>query len=187
MKTIVVQTSKLFKDIGILIIMLGLLLSFTQLVKFAVLVTQDISELSGKFSYEKESIERGSDYYVYNTRTMTRNMEHSIELNTQAENLSNQIQSGQLTFVALAIAMFFAFFTLYFFLDFLIMYTIKFQPWSVIFLLLSFIFSVFYFQMVDLKETGNSICFMFTTMISIIVGVVLIAYILIFPNNIRIE
>ena len=185
MNIIIARTKSVFKDISISILMLGLLMVFTKLVKFVVLITQDIGNLSDKFSNEMESINRGSHYYIYNTLNMTRSMESSSELNTQAENLSNQIQSGQFTFVALAIIIIIAFVILYFSIDFLIEYTNKYKPWSVIFLLLAFVFSVFYLEISDLRETGNGMCFMFTTLISIITGTVLIGYTLIFPNYSR--
>lgn len=182
MKTILLRTPSVFKDLVISILMLGLLLAFTKLVKFVVLMAQEFGDLTEQFSYEKETLNRTSQYYVYNTSTMTRRLESSFELNTEAENLSNQIQSGQMMFVTLAILMLFAFVILYFSLDFLIEYTRKFKPWSIIFLLAAFIFSVVYIEFTDLRETGNGICFMFTTMISLITGIILIGYTLIFPN-----
>ena len=185
MNILIARTTSVFKDIAISILMLGLLLAFTKLVKFVVLLSQDIGNLSEQFSYEKESIDRGSNYYVYNTATMTRSMESSSELNNQAESLSNQIQSGQFTFVALAIIIMIAFVVLYFTIDFLIEYTHKYTPWSIIILLLAFVSSVFYLEISDLRETGNGICFMFTTLISIITGTVLIGYTLIFPKYSR--
>ncbi len=57
----------------------------------------------------------------------------------------------------------------------------------IILLLLTFVSSVFYIEIADLKETGNGICFLFTTMISIIKGIILIGYTPIFPNYIRSE
>ena len=187
MNTIIIKTTSVFKDIAISILMLGLLLAFTKLVKFVVLLSQDIGSLSEQFSYEKESIDRGSNYYVYNTSTMTRSVASSNELNTEAESLSTQIHGGQMTFVALVIIMLFAFVILYFSIDFLIEYTHKFKPWSIIVLLLVFVFSVFYLEIKDLQETGNGMCFMFTTMISLITGIVLIGYTLIFPNYSRLN
>lgn len=180
MKTILLRTPSVFKDLAISILMLGLLLAFTKLVKFVVLLAQDFGDLTEQFSYEKETLNRTSHYLV-NTQT-GRKWETSFELNTQAENLSSQIQSGQMMFVTLAILMFFAFVILYFSLDFLIEYTRKFKPWSIIFLLVAFTFSVVYIEFTDLRETGNGICFMFTTMISLITGIILIGYTLIFPN-----
>jgi len=185
MNTLIARTTSVLKDIAISILMLGLLLTFTKLVKFVVLLFQDIGNLSDKFSNEMESVKRGSKYYVYHTSTMTRSMESSSELNNQAESLSNQIQSGQFNLLVFATVILIVFITLYFSIDFLIQYTNKYKPWSIILMLLTFIFSVFYLEISDLRETGNGICFMFTTLIGIITGTVLIGYTLIFPNYTR--
>jgi F0F1-type ATP synthase assembly protein I len=165
--------------------MLGLLLAFTKLIKYFVLTIQEFSYLSGQFSNETEAIDRGAKYIV-NTPTGYK-IQFSSELNSSAESLSNQIQNSHLMFATLILFTFISLVLLYFTLDFLIDKVRKFKPWSIILLLVSFTACVLYIEFLDLKETGNGVCFMFTTMISIITGIVLIGYTLIFPNYVKYE
>jgi len=174
------KKSMFFRDFTVSALMLGLLMSFSKLVKFVVLLIQDLVSLSNAFDNELEAIERGSKYIV---RTKTgSHWEVSNELNNTVEALSNQISSSQ---ISIALFLFFslvAFVILYFALDFLIEYTNKFKPWSIILLLSTFVSSVFYLEFTDLYYSGNGYAFMFTATISIVTGILLVGYSLIFPN-----
>ncbi|MFZ4796250.1 MAG: hypothetical protein ACOYMA_02080 [Bacteroidia bacterium] len=175
-----VKLISFLKDFFITFLMLGLLISFTKLIKFIVLVYQEFVMLNEQFSYEKETINRTS-HYIINTPNV-RKWETSFELNNQAESLSNQVQGSQILLFLVAIFSLLSLIILYFSIDFLLEYTNKFKPWSIVFLMLAFLISVLYIEITDLKETGNCFCFMFTTIISLISGMVLIGYTLIFPN-----
>jgi hypothetical protein len=168
------------RDLAISTLMLGLLIAFTKLVKFVVLLMQELGSLTQSFLNEKDTIKRGSKFIVYTPNG--RRWEESFELNNTAEQLSSQINSNELTIFILILFSLIAFVALYFALDYLIDCTNKFKPYSIILLLLSFVSSVFYLEITDLHETGNGVCFLFTTTISIITGIVLIGYTLIFPN-----
>lgn len=180
-----VKVKSVFIDLTVSTIMLGLLMAFTKMVKFVTLFIQEFNSIREQFSNEKESIDRGSRYAV-NTNN-GKKWDQSFELNNTAENLSNQIQSNQLMFLIILIISLLIFVALYFAIDFLIEYTNKFKPWSIALLLITFVANVFYLEITDLKETGNGICFMFTTIISIITGIILIGYTLIFPNYRHVE
>jgi hypothetical protein len=180
-----IKVKSVFIDLTVSTIMLGLLMAFTKMVKFVTLFIQEFNTIREQFSNEKESIDRGSSYVVNTING--KKWEHNYELNNTAENLSNQIQSNQLMFFIILIISLLIFVALYFAIDFLIEYTNKFKPWSIALLLITFVSSVFYLEITDLKETGNGICFMFTTMISIIAGIILIGYTLIFPNYRQVE
>ena len=180
-----IKVKSVFIDLTVSTIMLGLLMAFTKMVKFVTLFIQEFNSIREQFSNEKESIDRGSSYVVNTING--KKWEHNYELNNTAENLSNQIQSNQLMFFIILIISLLIFVALYFAIDFLIEYTNKFKPWSIALLLITFVSSVFYLEITDLKETGNGICFMFTTMISIIAGIILIGYTLIFPNYRQVE
>lgn len=169
-----------FRDMAISTLMLGLLLAFSKMVKFVVVLVQDLLSLSNSYNQEMETIERGSKYIV---RTKTGSYwEVSHEITNTAEMLSSQISSSQLSIIIFLFVAVIAFVVLYFALDFLIEYTNKFKPWSIILLLVTFVSSVIYLEFTDLYYSGNWYCFMFTTIISIVTGLVLVGYTLIFPN-----
>lgn len=170
-----------FKNLSVSTLMLGLLLAFTQLVKFIVLMVQEFFQLSDQYGYEQETISRTSQYYVYNYAKNTRKLESSHELTNAAEQLGEQMSEHRLQFAIFGIVI------LYFALDYLIDFTRRFRPWSIILLLVAFVSSVIYIEFIDLRCTGNGYAFMFTTLISIITGIVLIGYSLIFPNYMKQE
>lgn len=179
------RVRSVFIDLLVATILLGLLMAFTKLVKFIVLFIQEFNAIREQFSNEKETIDRTSRYVVNTVNG--KKWESNFELSNTAENLSSQIQSNQFLFFVIIFIALLIFVALYFAIDFLIEYTNKFRPWSIILLPITFISSVFYLEITDLKETGNGICFMFTTMISIISGIILIGYTLIFPNYRQVE
>lgn len=179
------RVRSVFIDLLVAIILLGLLMAFTKMVKFIVLFIQEFNAIREQFSYEKETIDRTSRYIVNTVNG--KKWESNFELSNTAESLSGQIQNNQFLFLVIIFIALLIFIALYFAIDFLIEYTNKFKPWSIILLLITFISSVFYLEITDLKETGNGICFMFTTMISIVSGLILIGYTLIFPNYRQVE
>lgn len=170
------------KNLSVSALMLGLLLAFTQLVKFIVLSVQDFLQLSEQYGNEQETISRTSQYFVYNYATNTRKLESSNELTTTAEQLGEQMSDQRLQFLVFGLFSIIGIVILYFALDYLIDYTRRFRPWSIILLLITFVSSVIYIEFIDLRKSGNGYAFMFTTLISIITGIVLIGYSLIFPN-----
>lgn len=174
-----------FIDLFVATILLGLLMAFTKTVKFVVLFIQEFNSIREQFSNEKETLDRTSRYVVNTVNG--KKWESNFELSNTAESLSSQIQNNQFLFFVIIFIALLIFVVLYFTIDFLIEYTNKFRPWSIALLLVAFISSVFYLEITDLKETGNGICFMFTTMISIISGIILIGYTLIFPNYRQVE
>jgi hypothetical protein len=179
------RVRSVFIDLLVAIILLGLLMAFTKMVKFIVLFIQEFNAIREQFSNEKETIDRTSRYIVNTVNG--KKWESNFELSNTAESLSGQIQNNQFLFLVIIFIALLIFVALYFAIDFLIEYTNKFSPWSIILLLINFISSVFYLEITDLKETGNGICFMFTTMISIVSGLILIGYTLIFPNYRQVE
>lgn len=179
------RVRSVFIDLLVAIILLGLLMAFTKMVKFIVLFIQEFNAIREQFSNEKETIDRTSRYIVNTVNG--KKWESNFELSNTAESLSGQIQNNQFLFLVIIFIALLIFVALYFAIDFLIEYTNKFRPWSIILLLITFISSVFYLEITDLKETGNGICFMFTTMISIVSGIILIGYTLIFPNYRQVE
>ncbi len=179
------RVRSVFIDLLVAIILLGLLMAFTKMVKFIVLFIQEFNSIREQFSNEKETIDRTSRYIVNTVNG--KKWESNFELSNTAESLSGQIQNNQFLFLVIIFIALLIFVALYFAIDFLIEYTNKFSPWSIILLLITFISSVFYLEITDLKETGNGICFMFTTMISIVSGIILIGYTLIFPNYRQVE
>jgi NADH:ubiquinone oxidoreductase subunit 3 (subunit A) len=179
------RVRSVFIDLLVATILLGLLMTFTKLVKFIVLFIQEFNAIREQFSNEKETIDRTSRYIVNTVNG--KKWESNFELSNTAESLSGQIQNNQFLFLVIIFIAFLIFIALYFAIDFLIDYTNKFKPWSIFLLLITFISSVFYLEITDLKETGNGICFMFTTMISIVSGLILIGYTLIFPNYRQVE
>ena len=179
------RVRSVFIDLLVAIILLGLLMAFTKMVKFIVLFIQEFNAIREQFSYEKETIDRTS-LYIVNT-VNGKKWESNFELSNTAESLSGQIQNNQFLFLVIIFIALLIFVALYFAIDFLIEYTNKFKPWSIILLLITFISSVFYLEITDLKETGNGLCFLFTTMISIVSGLILIGYTLIFPNYRQVE
>ena len=179
------RIKSVFIDLLVAIILLGLLMAFTKMVKFIVLFIQEFNAIREQFSNEKETIDRTSRYIVNTVNG--KKWESNFELSNTAESLSGQIQNNQFLFLVIIFIALLIFVALYFAIDFLIEYTNKFRPWSIILLLITFISSVFYLEITDLKETGNGICFMFTTMISIVSGLILIGYTLIFPNYRQVE
>ena len=170
------------KNLSVSTLMLGLLLAFTQLVKFIVLLVQEYIQLNDQFSFEQETISRTSQYYVYNLLRNTRRLESSHELTTTAQQLSEQMSEQKLVFLVLGVLSIIGFVILYFALDYLIDFTRRYRPWSILVLLIAFTISVIYIEFIDLRSSGNGYAFMFTTLISIITGIVLIGYSLIFPN-----
>ncbi len=179
------RVRSVFIDLLVATILLGLLMAFTKLVKFIVLFIQEFNAIREQFSNEKETIDRTSRYIVNTVNG--KKWESNFELSNTAESLSDQIQNNQFLFLVIIFIALLIFIALYFAIDFLIEYTNKFKPWSIVLLLITFISSVFYLEITDLKETGNGICFMFTTMISIVSGLILIGYTLIFPNYRQVE
>jgi ABC-type multidrug transport system fused ATPase/permease subunit len=174
-----------FKNLSVSTLMLGLLLAFNQLVKYIVLLVQNFLQLTDQYGYEQETISRTSQYYVYNYAKNTRKLESSHELTGAAEQLGEQMSEQKLQFVVLGIFSIIGIVVLYFALDYLIDFTRRFRPWSIILLLVAFVSSVIYIEFIDLRSTGNGYAFMFTTLISIITGMVLIGYSLIFPNYMK--
>jgi len=181
------QITLVLKNLSVSTLMLGLLLAFTQLVKFMVLLIQDIVNLSEQYGFEQETISRTSKYYVYNTFKNARTINYSNELTTAAEQINEQLTNQRILFTVLIMLSAFGFVLLYFALDYLIDFTRRYRPWSILVLLLTFVISVFYIEITDLKRSGNGYAFMFTTLISIITGIVLIGYSLIFPNYSKVE
>jgi hypothetical protein len=179
------RVRSVFIDLLVATILLGLLMAFTKLVKFIVLFIQEFNAIREQFSNEKETINRTSRYIVNTVNG--KKWESNFELSNTAESLNGQIQNNQFLFLVIIFIALLIFIALYFAIDFLIEYTNKFKPWSIVLLLITFISSVFYLEITDLKETGNGICFMFTTMISIVSGLILIGYTLIFPNYRQVE
>jgi hypothetical protein len=178
-----VKTNKLnfaLFDFIILTLMLGLLLAFSKMVKFAVVLVQKIIRLTSNLNEEMETIERGSNHKVF-----TKNgyyYEKSEELNNTALFLNKQIEDNQITLLLFLLVILFVFVILYFALDFLLGFAHKFKPWSVVLLVVTFIASVLYFEFEDLRSTGDGFTFMFSTIISIITGTILVGYSLIYPN-----
>ncbi len=170
------------KNLSVSTLMLGLLLAFTQLVKFIVLLVQEYIQLNDQYGFEQETISRTSQYYVYNYIKNTRRLESSHELTTTAQQLSEQMSEQKLVFLVLGVLSIIGFVILYFALDYLIDFTRRYRPWSILVLLIAFTISVIYIEFIDLRSSGNGYAFMFTTLISIITGIVLIGYSLIFPN-----
>ena len=181
------QISIGLKNLSVSTLMLGLLLAFTQLVKFIVLLVQEYIQLNDQFGFEQETISRTSQYYVYNLVKNTRRLESSHELTTTAQQLSEQMSEQKLLFLVLGILSIIGFVILYFALDYLIDFTRRYRPWSILVLLIAFVISVIYIEFIDLRNNGNGYAFMFTTLISIITGIVLIGYSLIFPNYTKVE
>lgn len=181
-----VTAKSFFKDLAVASLMLGLLMAFNKLIKFTTLFVQEFSKLFYQLSDERETIARGSKYIVNNGISRP-TIEHNYDLNVNAEFLSNQISNDQMLIFVIFFLIIVAFTILYFAIDFLMEYTNKFKPWSIILLLLTFVSSVFYIELTDLKESGNGICFMFTTLISVSTGIILIGYTMIFPNYIKSE
>jgi NADH:ubiquinone oxidoreductase subunit 3 (subunit A) len=179
------RVRSVFIDLLVATILLGLLMAFTKMVKFIVLFIQEFNAIREQFSNEKETINRTSRYIVNTVNG--KKWESNFELSNTAESLNGQIQNNQFLFLVIIFIALLIFIALYFAIDFLIEYTNKFKPWSIVLLLITFISSVFYLEITDLKETGNGICFMFTTMISIVSGLILIGYTLIFPNYRQVE
>lgn len=179
------RVRSVFMDLLVATILLCLLMAFTKMVKFVVLFIQEFNFIREQFSEEKETLNRTSNYIVNTVNG--KKWEKSFELSNTAESLSTQIQSNQFLFFVIIFIALLIFIALYFIIDFLIEYTNKFRPWIIAFLLITFISSVFYQEITDLKDTGNGICFMFTTMISIITGIIFISYTLIFPNYRQVE
>lgn len=170
------------KNLSVSTLMLGLLLAFTQLVKFIVLLVQEYIQLNDQYGFEQETISRTSQFYVYNYIKNTRRLESSHELTTTAQQLSEQMSEQKLLFLVLGVLSMIGFVILYFALDYLIDFTRRYRPWSILVLLIAFTISVIYIEFIDLRSSGNGYAFMFTTLISIITGIVLIGYSLIFPN-----
>lgn len=175
------------KNLSVSTLMLGLLLAFTKLVKFIVLLVQEFMQLSEQYGFEQETISRTSQFYVYNYIKNTRRLESSHELNTTAQQLSEQMSEQKLLVLVLGVLSMIGFVLLYFALDYLIDFTRRYRPWSVLVLLVAFVLSVIYIEFIDLRNSGNGYAFMFTTLISIITGIVLIGYSLIFPNYSKVE
>lgn len=175
------------KNLSVSTLMLGLLLAFTQLVKFIVLLIQDIVNLSEQYGFEQETISRTSKYYVYNTFKNARTIHYSNDLTTAAEQINEQLTDQRILFTLLIMLSAFGFVLLYFALDYLIDFTRRYRPWSILVLLVAFVISVIYIEFIDLRNSGNGYAFMFTTLISIITGIVLIGYSLIFPNYTKVE
>ncbi|MFA9213466.1 MAG: hypothetical protein ACEQSR_06420 [Candidatus Methylacidiphilales bacterium] len=174
------------KDLAIATIMLGLLLAFSKMVKFVVFLVQELNNLSNSLSNEMETIDRTSKHII-TLSNGSRHWEVSNELNLTAENLSRQISNNQVVIIMSLILSLVAFVVLYFAIDFLIEYTQKFKPWSIILLLTAFISTVFYSEFIDLRNNGNGFLFLFTTTISIITGIILIGYTLLFTNYRSVE
>lgn len=181
------QITLVLKNLSVSTLMLGLLLAFTKLVKFIVLLVQEFMQLSEQFGFEQETISRTSQYYVYNLLKNTRRLESSHELTTKAQQLSEQMSEQKLLFLVLGVLSMIGFVLLYFALDYLIDFTRRYRPWSILVLLVAFVICVIYIEFIDLRNSGNGYAFMFTTLISIITGIVLIGYSLIFPNYSKVE
>jgi F0F1-type ATP synthase assembly protein I len=175
-----------FRDLAVASLMLGLLMAFNKLIKFTTLFIQEFSKLFSDLNVEMEVIERGSKFL--STNNINKNVvEHSHDLNIDAEYLSSQISNSQMLIFVVFFLFIVAFILLYLAIDYLMEYINKFKPWSIILLLVTFVSTVFYIELTDLKETGNGICFMFTTLISIITGIILVGYTMIFPNYVKSE
>ncbi|MFA9213184.1 MAG: hypothetical protein ACEQSR_04970 [Candidatus Methylacidiphilales bacterium] len=157
------------------------------MVKFIVLLIQDIVNLSEQYGFEQETISRTSKYYVYNTFKNARTIHYSNDLTTAAEQINEQLTDQRILFTLLIMLSAFGFVLLYFALDYLIDFTRRYRPWSILVLLVAFVISVIYIEFIDLRNSGNGYAFMFTTLISIITGIVLIGYSLIFPNYTKVE
>lgn len=145
------RVRSVFIDLLVAIILLGLLMAFTKMVKFIVLFIQEFNSIREQFSNEKETIDRTSRYIVNTVNG--KKWESNFELSNTAESLSGQIQNNQFLFLVIIFIALLIFVALYFAIDFLIEYTNKFSPWSIILLLITFISSVFYLEITDLKET----------------------------------
>ncbi len=179
-------TKSFFKDLTVASLMLGLLIAFNKLIKFTTLFIQEFSKLFSDLNAERDIIERGSKFLSTNN-TNKNIVEHSHDLNINAEFLSSQISNSQMLIFVVFFLFIVAFILLYLAIDYLMEYINKFKPWSIILLLVTFVSTVFYIELTDLKETGNGICFMFTTLISIITGIILVGYTMIFPNYVKSE
>lgn len=181
-----VTAKSFFKDLAVASLMLGLLMAFNKLIKFTTLFIQEFSKLFSQLSEERAIIARGSKVIIDNEIDRP-TIEHYYDLNVNAILLSNQLSNDQTVIFAMFLLIIVAFIILYFAIDFLMEYINKFKPWSIILLLLTFVSTVFYIEIADLKETGNGICFLFTTLISVSTGIILIGYTMIFPNYIKSE